>query len=359
MNVLQSDIRYPKSEIFLFFYHMAFAGAFTWYIQQFGGDAKGYWNLTVETVQNPDSWMGHWGTRNYFIQWLNYIPARVLGLPFWLGNLLYAFLSFWAIREIWRMLWVHLQDNISPWQHALLMLIFLLPNLHFWTSGIGKESLSLLGLVLFMKGAMNLKKQWIWLFFGVALSYMVRPLQGGILLAFTLPIVLMEKDLPAWLKWAGSALILVLGLMALRFLLYITHIDTLNFAGIIQFSEGQLAFLEGFGAGSEVPMGEYSWGMKLWTLFFRPMVWEVGTFWQWAVALENLIGLFLMAGFLLRIRNFSFRGVPSFIWIGIGFGLVLTIVYALTLNNLGIIMRMKSVYMVFFYLLALRGEREK
>jgi len=356
VNRLQSDIRLRQSEIFLLFYHLTFAGIFTWYIQLHGGDAKGYWELSVETVQDPQRWMGHWGTRSYFIQWLNYIPAKVLGLPFWLGNVLYALASFWAIKELWRMVRGYFPRVHETWLYGLLCLIFLLPNLHFWSSGIGKESLSLVGLVLFMKGAVQLKKSWWYLLFGIGLSYMVRPLQGGILLAFALPVLWLEKGFPTRLKWAGTAGIVVLGLLVLRFLLYITHIDTLNPDGIAQFSEGQFEFLEGFGAGSAVAMGEYSWGMKLWTLFFRPFIGEASGFWQWAAALENSVALLLGIGFLIGIRKFQFRQVPGFIWIGVGFGLVLMIVYALTLNNLGIIMRMKSTYMLFFYLLAWGGK---
>jgi hypothetical protein len=352
VNALPSDIRHLKSDIFLLIYHLAFAGAFTWYIQQNGGDARGYWEFSVETVQDPGRWMSHWGTRSYFIQWLNFIPARVLGLPFWLGNVLYAMASFWAIRELWRMVWGYFPRVHETWFYWLLWLIFLLPNLHFWSSGIGKESLSLVGLVMFMKGSLDLRNKWYWLLLGITLSYMVRPLQGGILLAFALPVLWLEKGFPTRLKWAVSAGLVVLGLMILRFLLYITHIEILNMEGIARFSEGQMAFLDGFGAGSAVPMSEYSWGMKIWTLFFRPFIGEASGFWQWVSALENLVALLMGIGFMLGIRRFRFRQVPGFIWIGIAFGLILTIVYALTLNNLGIIMRMKSVYMVFFYLLA-------
>ncbi|MFD2202434.1 hypothetical protein [Shivajiella indica] len=339
------------SEVFLLLYHLAFAVIFTWYLNTYGGDAIRYWNLTAETGHHPQSWMDHWGTRSFFIQWLNYFPAKILGLPFWLGNLCYALVSFWAIREVWRMVMAYFPGVSNTLNHWVLLLLFLSPNLHFWTSGIGKESLGFLGLVMFMKGSLDLRKNWYWILFGVGLSYMVRPLQGGILLAFVLPLFWWEKEFPSWLKWGVSLIILVLGLLALRFLLYITHIDTLNFQGIAQFSEEQMTFLEGFAAGSQVPMSEYSWMMKLWTLFFRPFVGEAAGFWQWASALENLVALVLLFLFLFDINRFRFRSVPGFVWIGIAFGMILMFVYALTLNNLGIIMRMKSVYMLFFYLL--------
>jgi hypothetical protein len=353
VNVFLNYIRLPKSEFFLLIYHLAFAGVFTWYIQQNGGDAKGYWELSVETVQNSDRWMSHWGTRSYFIQWLNFIPAKVLGLPFWLGNVMYAIASFWAIRELWRMVWGYFPRVHRTWLYWLLWLIFLLPNWHFWSSGIGKESLSLVGLVLFIKGSVQVKQKWWFLLFGIGLSYMVRPLQGGILLTLALPVLWLEKSFPTSLKWAVSAGLVVLGLMILRFLLYITHIDTLDPEGIARFSEGQFEFLDGFRAGSMVPMSEYSWGMKIWTLFFRPFLGEASGFWHWAAALENLVALMLGIGFIIRIRRFRFRQVPGFIWIGIGFGFALMLVYALTLNNLGIIVRMKSMFMVFFYLIPL------
>jgi hypothetical protein len=42
--------------------------------------------------------------------------------------------------------------------------------------------------------------------------------------------------------------------------------------------------------------------------------------------------------------------IPTFLWAGLIFGLMMALAFAFTLNNLGIIMRMKSTYMVYFYL---------
>lgn len=343
--------RIEKSDVWLFLYHLFFAIVFTLYLQANGGDAIRYWNLTAETGHDPQTWSDHWGTRSYFLQWLNYIPAKVLGLPFWLGNVLYALASFWAVRELLQMV-----KEVFPRQEkglltVLLWLIFLMPNLHFWTSGIGKESLSLVGLVMFLKGIRNLEKQWHWAIFGIFISYMVRPLQGGILLGFLFPLLWLEKSLPIWIKWIGSALIIFAGLAVLRFLLYITHMEALSPADLYGFSEEQMRFLDGFAAGSAVPMAEYSWWMKIWTLYFRPFIGEGSNFWQWMAGLENLFALLMLLVLILGIGKGGLRKIPKFLWIGIFFGLVLSIAYALTLNNLGIIMRMKSFYMPFFYLL--------
>lgn len=343
--------RIEKSDLWLLIYHLLFAIVFTLYLRANGGDAIRYWNLTAETGHDPQTWEDHWGTRSYFIQWLNYIPAKVLGLPFWLGNVLYSLASFWAIRELFQMVKGVYPSREKGFLTVLLWLIFLTPNLHFWTSGIGKESLSLVGVVMFLNGTLNLKKKWYWAILGIFLSYMVRPLQGGILLGFLFPLLWLEKSVPIWIKWIGSALMMVAGLAVLRFLLYITHMESLSPADLYGFSEEQMRFLDGFAAGSAVPMSEYSWVMKLWTLYFRPFIGEGSNFWQWMAGLENLFALLMLFVFVLGIRKGSLTKLPKFLWIGILFGFVLSIAYALTLNNLGIIMRMKSFYMPFFYLL--------
>ena len=340
---------------FLFFYHLAFALVFTWYLNQYGGDAIRYWNLTAETGHHPESWSDHFGTRSYFIQWLNYLPAKLLGLPFWIGNVLYALASFWALKILFSLLLKTIPLGKSHSGLALLYLVFLLPNLHFWTAGIGKESLSLLGLAFFLRGTVDLKKGWYWLALGVFLSYLVRPLQGAVLLGIALPVVWLDKGLVFRLKLWLIPVMVVIAWYMVQFLLYITHMDGIAPSEIVGFSEEQFRFLDQFAAGSAIPMGDYPWWRKFWTLFFRPFWGEGNSFWQWMAILENSISLILFLCIPLLLINKTWKKTPLWLLWALVFGLVIMMVYALTLNNLGIIMRMKSFFMIFFHLLAVMG----
>jgi hypothetical protein len=350
----QFRVNFPKQTsdrgflVLLLIYHLAFSFLFTWYLGENRGDAIAYWNLRAEEVSHPERWFSHWGTRSYFIQWLNFIPSHMLGLPLWFGNVWYSLASFAGMVLLFDL--VKKTLNESQKSNFLLYFIFLMPNLHFWTSAVGKESLSFLGLVLFLKGIGSIKPQWIFLGAGVTLSYMVRPLQGMILAIFSFGYVIFIPSLSKKKK----AVLLVLGgvvmVLMFRFILYITHIPTLNLARIMEFSQSQMEFLDRYGAKSAVPMGTYSWPMKFWTLFFRPFIGEWKGVWYLGSIIENTFSLIILAGTGLMFLKRGVKDIPLFVWTGILFGCMLMGVYALTLNNLGIIMRMKSFFMIFFHL---------
>jgi hypothetical protein len=342
----------PDSFIkFLFVYHLLFAFIFTWYLNQYGGDAIRYWQLTAETGHQPESWSDHFGTRSYFIQWLNYLPSKILRLPFWAGNVLYALASFWALKLLFAMVLKSFSFEKSPSGMYLLYLIFLLPNLHFWTAGIGKESLSLLGLSLFLYGSQDLRRLWLSLLVGILLSYLVRPMQGAVLLGLSLPVLWLDKEVGYPPKLWLTPLVLILAWYILQFLLYITHMEGISPSDIQGFSAHQFRFLDQFAAGSAVTMQEYPWWMKLWTLFFRPFWAETSNLWQLFAAIENSMSLLLILSIALLSFKSGWRKVPLWLIWALLFGVVLVGVYAMTLNNLGIIMRMKSFFIIFFHLL--------
>lgn len=326
-----------------------------------------YWALEAEGVENPDHWMGYWGQRTHFVQWLNYIPAKVLGLDFLAGNVLYAAFSFLGIREVYFWMLQIRYNPIKAWMEWGLMGIFLLPNLHFWSAGVGKEALLLVGLVWALKGFVSLKDHWKVAVVGVLLSFWVRPLQGVVLGGMLGLYFFWQKEIPVKLKVSvGLGMAVVMGL-GIWMLLQYMHLETLSFQGLMAFSSGQMDFLKGFGAGSEIPMETYSVFEKGFALFFRPFWGEVDRFWQIAAALENSVALLLVLG-LLAVLPFYFKRkekftIPPFLWAGLVFGLLMAVAFAFTLNNLGIIMRMKSTYMVFVYLVCwggfFKGERMK
>lgn len=335
-------------------YHFGFAFVFYYYIQQHGGDAMRYWALEAEGVENPDRWMGYWGQRTHFVQWLNYLPAKVLGLDFLVGNVLYAAFSFLGIREVYFWMLRIRPKEIKPWMELGLMGIFFLPNLHFWSAGVGKEALLLVGLVWALKGFVSLRDYWKIALLGLLLSFWVRPLQGVVLGGMLGLYFFWQKEIPLRIKLgAGSAMAVLMGLGIWRLLQYM-HLEELSLRGLVAFSSRQMDFLKGFGAGSEIPMESYNIFEKGIALFFRPFWTEVDGFWQIAAAWENSIALLLGLGFMAFLpyylkRKIKFQ-IPSFLWAGLIFGLLMAIAFAFTLNNLGIIMRMKSTYMLFYYL---------
>ncbi|RZS98276.1 hypothetical protein [Cecembia calidifontis] len=351
-QLLHSD---QKFLVFLFFYHIAFSFLFTWYLGEYGGDAISFWELRAEKVDHPERWFSHWGTRSYFMQWLTYWPAYVFGLPLWSGNLFFSVLSYYGYYLLYGLVREQVDTQKHHWIQLSLWVVFLMPNLHFWSSSVGKQSISFLGIVLFLRGLHVMRPAWGYLIFGLGISYLVRPMQGFILMGGFIGLLIFTPSISNKFK---AIFLLVAGLLAygmLDFILYITHIPFLHPQKIMEFSASQMEFLEGFAAQSAVPMNSYSWPMRLWTLFFRPFMGEWESLWYVAASTENVLSLFLIIGAIGLMGRSGWKTVPLFTWGGILFGLLLMGVYALTLNNLGIIMRMKSFFMIFFHLLFVFG----
>ena len=185
------------------------------------------------------------------------------------------------------------------------------------------------------------------------LSFAVRPLNGAIMLVLlgVRLITIKRAQLPGKWIWAGVLALLVLG--AVYRLLYQTHMPVLTLTALEEFSRGQFAFLEGFRAGSEVPMATYSWPRRIWTIAFLPLDMGNGSFWHIAAAVENGLSLLLMGLAGISCIGAGMKvALPAFLVFGMALGVFLIMAYGLTLNNLGIIMRMKSFYMIFFLLSA-------
>lgn len=336
-------------------FHFLIAFVFNFYLQKNGGDAIRYWELTADISQNPVSWMDYWGSRTFFIQWLNYIPSKVFGLGFLFGNVLYAFVSFLGIREIYLVAVKYWPETSSKWIQIGCLGLFFLPNLHFWSAGVGKEALLVLGMGWAVKGMGDLPRHWIFLALGVLLSFWVRPIAGVVLGGVAWVYLLFQPGISLPAKSAVSILVVAVGILALNRVIISMHLEEYSLDAVLQFIAGQQEFLRGFGAGSEVNMEEYGWGQKLWTFFFRPFWHEVRDFWDLAAVVENTLAFVLLIGLVLGQVYAWFKKrrvpVPGVFYAGLAVMVLMGVVYALTLNNLGIMVRMKSTYMVFFYLI--------
>ena len=296
--------------------------------------------------------MEHWGLSTFFVQWLNYLPSRMLGLSYGSGNLLYACISFLGFSKLIQLGYQAWGKRSAHWISRTWVILLFLPNIHFWTAGVGKEALLWVGLVYALAFIQELRRYRSGSL-AILLSFAVRPLNGAVLLVLLGIRLITTKSaqLPGKWIWAGVLVLLMLG--AGYRLLYQTHMPSLTFSALEEFSRGQFAFLEGFRAGSEFPMDTYSWPRRIWTIAFLPLDLGNGSIWHIAAAVENGFSLFLLIAAVVSWIGAGLKvSFPAFLIYGMSVGVLLILAYGLTLNNLGIIMRMKSFYMPFFLLTA-------
>lgn len=330
----------------LLIYHIGFALVFTFYIKCNGGDALYYWNLEG----NDLNWMDYWGSRSEFLQWLNYLPSKYIGMSFLQGNFLYAVFSFLGMRQLILMILPTLSEKLNTQGLYFVLALFFLPNLHFWTSGIGKEALLFTGIVWVFMGLRDFPKFWIYAVFGLLLNWWVRPVMGAsLLIVLMIDLFLKPHVSPLWKIGLGITSVII-GIFISFKLSEMMHLTSWSWTAFNEFSISQFSFLSGFHAGSEVPMQQYSILQRIYAVLYRPDFGDITHFWSFIAAFENMISLLLLFLSLVLIFVLGIPDFPRWIWSGVLLFFLMSIVHIFTLNNLGIMMRMKSIYMIFFYI---------
>ncbi|QDH79821.1 hypothetical protein FKX85_12570 [Echinicola soli] len=329
----------------LLVYHLGFSYFFYRYVTAFGGDAIVYWNLNGP-LANPDAngWWDYFGIGYPFMYWLNYIPSRYFGWDMLSGFFLYAMLSYTGFRWLLIRLTRDYQGMKSflglPWPVYILYL----PNLHFWTGGIGKEALCFFALVLIIMGIS--KKKWTGALIGILLIFMVRTYFAWlVLISFGFAALLFGSSKKYKFRWGISCILVALA--AFPALLWYVGMEHFSLEAIQQIVHHQFSMLSGKGVGSSVDMANYSFFMRLFTFWFRPLFLDAHNTTSFLASFENLI---LMGGFLamaIKSKRSNWKDLPLFLKFGLILFLASSLVYMNILSNLGIMMRMKSLFMLF------------
>ncbi|SEJ61637.1 hypothetical protein SAMN05192553_10695 [Cyclobacterium xiamenense] len=335
---------------YLLVYHLFFSLFFTWYILNFGGDSQGYWYFTMEQIliRGDVYWGRYFGTSTTFILWLTYLPSRVLGLSYLTGNILFGALGFIGIRYLFVMTAVYFPYNHKVLTISLFPIIFYFPNMHFWTAGVGKDSICFWGIAWFVYAVQAYRKRWWQGLLALFFVYMARPHMGQALIAGAAISILFGSEIRKEYK-------IVLGILALFGSIYLSA-TTLSFLKLEEFSLEELGSLASKTAGllasghSGIDVASYSIPMRIFTFMFRPIFFDAHNVMAILSSFENALYLYLS---FFIYRNWSpeaLRDMPVFLKTGIIVFIPTSLAFANSLGNLGAIMRMKNMTMIYFLL---------
>jgi hypothetical protein len=337
---------------YLLAYHLFFSLFFTWYILTYGGDSQGYWRLGMEqtVVKGDVTWMSYFGDSTWFILWLCYIPSKILGLSYLTGNILFGALGFIGIRYIFVLVADRFPTNHEILGIPLFPTVFYFLNLHFWTAGVGKDSLSFWAIAWFLFAIQKYKDRWWQAVIALFFVYMARPHMGQALIGGTAMAIMLGSDIKLHFKIvmgvaAAVGTYLLLGQTA-EFL----KVEELNLQTLSELSETTAGNLSRGKVGSAVDISSYSIPMRLFTYMFRPLFIDAHNFVALFSSVENLVYLWLS---LFIYRNWTpeaIRDMPLFLKAGIITFIPVTLAFMNALSNLGVVMRMKNMTMIYFLL---------
>jgi len=337
---------------YLLFYHLFFSLFFTYYILNFGGDSQGYWRLGMQQVliRGEETWFSYWGTSTTFILWLCYIPAKVMGLDYITGNILFGFLGFIGIRYIFVMV-----ADLFPANHKVLNVplfptVFYFLNLHFWTAGVGKDAICFWGIAWFLFAIQNYKSRWWQGLIALFFVYMARPHMGQALIGGAALAILLGSEIKIQVK-------IMMGLAAVfgtYFLLESTaeflKIEELSIEAMTAKSEITARNLSGKTVGSAIDISSYSLPMKAFTYMFRPLFLDAHNFVSLFSSFENALYLWLSFFIYRNWTPEAIRDMPLFLKAGVIIFIPVALAFMNSLSNLGVVMRMKNMTMIYFML---------
>lgn len=218
-------------------------------------------------------------------------------------------------------------------------LVLFLPGLHFWTSGIGKDSPIIMAVCLAAWAALRLERRIVALVVALAIMAMIRPHIGVFTLLGAATALALTKQLSFRIKLALSPL-------ALAGLVYI-FLETLerfrlglDFDSISGFVEEHQEFGDDLGSGAGLQ--EASYPFKVFSLLFRPLYFDAPGAMGYVASLENTLLLYFV-GYVLwhwRIVGRLMTRV-SLVTYNIAFAVPLVLSLAMINYNIGLGQRQK------------------
>jgi hypothetical protein len=349
------DARFLKK---LFFYHLFLALVYYIYVLFNPSDSRFYYAKIISDYRGP-TWLDFYGVSTPFIEFVGYPFIVYLGFSYEAIMALFSFLGFLGVVYFY----ILIRENIS-FKHDFLgtdlfKLIFLLPNLHFWSSSFGKGSIIFLGLGLFFYGISNIGKRIIPIVIGGLIVYHVRPhVMLVVLVSSAIGFVFSTRRI--------SVVWRILFLAGACVAFFFIYQDVLTLVGINEdefISQGldlTHRASELTNATSGVDITKYSLPMQLFTFLYRPLFIDAPGFLGIIVSFENLFYLLITIFFFSSLGNYKHLFTGGFL-VKSAFLSFITVSVALAQvsGNLGLAMRQKSQVMILFMFVVISALDER
>lgn len=340
-----------RYSVFLYLWHTVFCLVYLWYASWNASDAIGYFNRASQGLFEI-----YPGTPAVVA--INSIFVFGLGfslLGAFLVNNIFGFLGLLAFKGALDFAVI----NKGKYLKWLAWLIVLLPSISFWSSALGKDSISFMATGFALWAALKLEKHSTLMAFAIFMMFLVRPHMAGMLIiALALSMVLSAKVSLLRRVILGTLALGVAAALVPFALQYAGVSDPTSAEAVMDYMEGRQGVNMG---GSYVDIASMSLPMKLFTYVFRPTVIDARNIFGLAAAFDNLILLFLFVagGYALIKKKVTDLTVNrKFMWIYVALA---WFVLAMTTANLGIAIRQKWMFapMLIFLLISLIGKEKK
>lgn len=334
----------------LFFYHTLLAVAYFLYAAFNPSDSHNYYRVAASQYKGSD-WFDYFGTSTDFIEFIAFFLVNKISFSYEACMVLFAWLGYLGFVFFYIFFRERMQVTPTLFGFDAIKIVFLLPNLHFWSASLGKGALIFFGFGLFFFAISKPGLRIITLLVGGWIIYQIRPhIFFVVLLAIALGYTFSTRGV--------GILARVIILVVAAVILFYIYDDILTITGLDDESvlDPMLSHRasELSKATSGIDITNYSWPEKLFAFCFRPLFFDAPGVLGFIVSFENLFYLIL---FLNILRPTGFRSLLSgdaitktcFLTF---FGVSLAL--AQITGNLGLAMRQKSQVMILMMFVILK-----
>lgn len=319
--------------------HLFFTFVYYFYTLNNVADLIGYYRRVLYLF---DNWGETFGQGDNSIYLTLYPLVKFFGLTYFGAFFIYSFFGLLGFFYLFKVLIEITSRQWSNWFYILL-----LPNIHFWTVAIGKDSLIFFGISL-LSYLYFFQRRLIFFLFPLLLIGLVRlHILFFILVSFGAMQILLNRKLSISAKF--FVFIILGGAFYLLFPFLMERVGFVDTESIIsQFEDLAGQQIEG---GSSIYMGDKPLGIKWISYMFRPFFYDTYNILSIIVSMENIVWVMI---FIIMIKTIfkkieqSYRDLYWFCFFSIFF---ITIPAAFLLYNLGIAIRQKTMIVPFLFIL--------
>ena len=324
--------------ISLFFWHTFFSITYYFFTFYNTADATLYYSRSL--TENVNFYPG-----SPFIYYFSSLFSKGIDANYLNTTLYFGFFGTLGLV----LLYLSLKKILTKISWYWVFLLFI-PSMSFWSSGLGKDSISFFAVCLFLYTITTNKKLYIFLPLSFFAMFMVRPHIALMMIVSFVIYFIIRSRVHLLVKLMTLPIIFSVLIFSSGFVQQYVGLEEASLDSVSGYVDDRQNFNQG--GGSSIDLQSMSYPMQMFTYIFRPLPFDAHSALALFTSIENtiLLILFLYVLFKNKFRLHSFiEGKNA--WLLIYASLTCSML-AITTANLGIATRQKWMFMpILIYLL--------
>ncbi len=336
-NFKKVSIRFVRFFVLIGITHLFFTFVYYFYTLNNVADSIGYYRRVLYLY---DSWGETFGQGVNFIYFLLYPLVKFIGLTYFGSFFIY---SFFGLIGYYFLLKILLEISNKKWSNWFYLL--LLPNIHFWSVAIGKDSLIFFA-ISFLIYTYYFNKPWYKYILPLLFIAFIRiHILFFLLISFGMMQLLLNKRI----KVVHKVLIFLL----LGFTFYALFPFLMQRVGFVDTESiiSQIEDLETRKSQGEttIDMSGENLLVKWVSYLFRPFFYDAKNFLSIVSSLENVVWVLIFIKIFKNFRRSIINSYSNIYWFSLFSIFTITVPGAYLLYNLGIAVRQKTMVVPFLF----------